>query len=123
MRVYEIKRKDGQVFAIEVDNVYIRPAKIAKLLVAIDGVSNVRLRKPFSSPNEIHVAFKYMGEDFIVWEPYGDSSRYWVGPKFEEKCVDIRALVKAIEKYDPPLLKKIIGDLITFNIGSLFRRS
>lgn len=32
------------------------------------------------SADEIHVRFSFAGELFVVWEPYGDNSRLWVGP-------------------------------------------
>lgn len=71
MRVHKLKREKGQLFAFEIDNAYIRPRKIAVLLGAIDEISNISLRKPFSSSSDVHLKFKYRGEDFMVWEPYG----------------------------------------------------
>lgn len=111
------------MFAFEIENAYIRPRKIAVLLGALEGVSNINLRKPFSSSSDVHLEFEYCGEDFMVWEPYGDSCRYWIGPKKEDKPVDIDVLVKAFEEYVPPKIIKILGDLITLNIKELFKSS
>ena len=123
MRVHKLNREDGQLFAFEIENVYIRPRKIAALLGAVDEVSNISLRKPFSSSSDVHLEFEYRGEDFMVWEPYGDSSRYWIGPKEEGEAVDISSLVKAFEEYQLPIVVKIFGDLITLNFKSLFKIS
>lgn len=121
MRTYRINREDGRLFAFEIENVYIRPRRIASLLDAVDGVSNIRLRKPFSSSSDVHLEFKYQGKDFMVWEPYGDSSRYWIGPTEEAETTDISALVKAFEEYQPPVIVKAFGDLMTLNFRSLLR--
>lgn len=123
MRAHGLNREDGRLFAFEIENAYIRPIKIASLLGEVDGVSNISLRKPFSSSSDVQLEFEYRGEDFIVWEPYGDSSRYWIGPKEDGDAVDINSLVKAFEEYQPPIIAKIVGDLITLNFKSMFRSS
>lgn len=115
MRVHKLNRDDGQLYAFEIENVYIRPRKIAALLGAVDKVSKINLRKPFGASSDVHLEFSYYGKDFMVWEPYGDSSRYWIGPKDEGEAVDIGSLVKAFEEYHPPTVVKFFGDLITFN--------
>lgn len=123
MRVHKLHRKNGRLFAFEIENAYIRPRKIAALIGALEGVSNVILRKPFSLSCDVHLEFEYHGVDFMVWEPYGDSSRYWIGPKEEDGAVDMSALVKAFEEYVPPTIVKILGDLITLNFKGLFKSS
>lgn len=89
MRTYKLCTENGHFFAFEIDNVYIRPKKIGALLNAIASVTDVRVRKPFSASADVHVQFKYQDNDFIIWEPYGDSSRYWIGPDNEEKPLNI----------------------------------
>lgn len=123
MRVHRLSRENGRLFAFEIENAYIRPRKIAALLGALEDVSNINLRRPFSSSGDVHLEFEFRGEDFMVWEPYGDSSRYWIGPKKEGKPVDIDTLVKAFEEYVPPKIIKILGDLITLNFKELFKSS
>ena len=123
MRVHKLNREDGRLFAFEIENAYIRPRKIAALLEPVDGVSNISFRKPFSSSNDVHLKFKYRGEDFMVWEPYGDSSRYWIGPEEEGKFSDISLLAKTFEEHHPSILSRIFGGLITLNPRSLFKIS
>jgi hypothetical protein len=119
MRIHRLIRGDGQCVAFEVENVYIRPKTIAKLVSTIVGVSEIRVHWPFSSSDDVHVEFKYQGKDFIVWEPFGDNSRYWIGPKQEGEVINTTLLEHAFEKYQSPLILKIIGDLITLNFKSL----
>lgn len=123
MKTFPIKSEDGRCFALEVENAYITPGRIAQLLQGVEGVTDIRARKPFSSSSDVHVSFGYKGRQFVVWEPYGDSSRYWIGPKDEnDHSTDVQALQEVFAKYAPPLPRKIFGDLITLNFRALFHR-
>jgi GNAT superfamily N-acetyltransferase len=53
---------------------------LARHLRGIPGVSNVRPRKLWVGPQDVHIRFTYRGQECIVWEPYGDNSRWWIGP-------------------------------------------
>lgn len=121
MRIYKLYRDNGHFFAFEIENAYIRPQKIAKLLESIAGVSDIHQGKKFNLPADVRVEFKYQGKDFIVWEPYGDNSRYWIGSESEDD-IDIRPLAAIFDEYQPPKIIKIFGDLITLNFKSLFRK-
>lgn len=110
MKIYRLNRNDGQCFAFEVENAYIRPKTIAKLVSDIVGISKVNAH---SSSKDIHLEFKYKGKDFIVWEPYGDNSHYWIGPKQEHEVVDITSLTYAFETYQLSLSSKFFGHLLT----------
>lgn len=122
MRTYRFPSDKSILFAFEIENAYIRPGKIAKLLASVNGVRNVRTGRNLSS-SESRVEFEFLGNEFIVWEPFGDSSRYWIGPKQEQQTSDISVLEKVFKDYKPPLLVKIFGDLITLNFKSLFGNS
>jgi hypothetical protein len=79
--------------------VYIRPGTIASLLKAIEGITDVRKEGFGGIPREIHVRFKYQGYDYVAWEPYGDNSRYWIGPDNPDECKkSIRGLLKKFSK-------------------------
>lgn len=107
-------------FAFEIENAYIGPRTIARLLVKTDGVVDVRLRRPFTKWEDIHVWFKYTDREFIVFEPYGDSSRYLIGPgNPDDKAVDIRPIQDVFRRYRPPLLRRMLGDVLTLR---LFKR-
>jgi hypothetical protein len=69
------------------------------------------------------IEFQYSGVDFVVWEPYGDSSRYWVGPKDDaNRSVSVENLEAVFARYQPARWRKVVGDLLTLNLESLFGR-
>ena len=122
MKTYPILSKDGsRTFAFEVDNIYIAPAAAAHLLAEVDGVTDVALRKMFSKSSDIHVEFKFLGQPYIVWEPYGDNSRYWIGPNEEVSDVrDITAVEAAFKRYRPLPHRALLGEVLTFRFIARF---
>jgi hypothetical protein len=121
MKTYPIKTDDNRTFAFEISNAYIGANTIADLLRQNGRVTNLKKRQPFQSPGDVHIEFQYADVDFMVWEPYGDNSRYWIGPKNDaDRSVGIEDLEHAFAVYRVPLLRKITGDLVTFNLRALF---
>lgn len=123
MKTYPTRNADGQVLQFEIDNVLISPRKIAALLRESGDVSDVQVRRPFSESPDVHVKFKYLGRDFVVWEPYGDSSRYWIGPKDKSSSAEIKDLQAIFDSYEPALLIKVFGALISLDPRTLFKGS
>lgn len=115
MRIYPIVTEDGKrSSAFEIENVYIGPTRIADLLTEVHGVRDVQLRKLFSKSSDIHIEFNYHGLPYIVWEPYGDNSRYWIGPKDQiTGTPDVTALEEAFKHYRPPFLRALLGDVLS----------
>ena len=123
MNTYPICDLDGRVYAFEIENVYITVKKVATILLSAQGVSNIHIRKLFSPDGDIQVEFTYKEKKFIVWEPYADSSRYWIGPKDEADAhIDVSALESVFHQYRPPLVIKILGDIVSFKFLSAFKR-
>jgi len=122
MKTHPVLTKEGgRSFAFEVENAYIAPATAARLLAGVDGVTDVAPRRMFSKSNDVHVEFKYRGQPYIVWEPYGDNSRYWIGPKDEANDVgDIGALEAVFKRYRPPLHRALLGDVLTLRFVTRF---
>jgi hypothetical protein len=107
---------DGRIIAFEVENLYIGPQAVARLLRQVRSVSGVRPRRMFSRNSEIHVRFKHGGHACIVWEPYGDSSRYWIGPENPESFpLDMTDVQSAFGNYKPPIHRAILGNLLSLN--------
>jgi hypothetical protein len=79
-------------------------------------------RKLFSRWEEIHIWFIYLNRECVVIEPFGDNSRYWIGPKNPEEEFDISRLEQAFKQYQPPPIVRLIGDLVTLNFKSLQSR-
>ena len=123
MKIHIIQNDNGDDFAFELDSVYIKKKKVAELLSGIDQVTDVKVRQSFSSPSDVHINFQYQGDEFMVWEPFADSSRYWIGPEGKTCQLDIRALKSVFEDYQPQLIRKICGDLLTLNFAALIGKS
>ncbi len=123
MQTYPITDPAGMMFAVEVENAYIRPRRLAEILRGVDAVSAVRVRRRFSVSSDVHVTFQYHGKPFIVLEPYGDSSRYWIGPdNAETDKMDVRPIEEALRRYRLSTVSKIIGGLLTLRFTSVFHR-
>jgi len=76
MKTYPIKRNDGQIFAFEIPAAGLWTGSLARRLRRAPGVANVRR----VHRDDHRLKFELNGEPFVVWEPWGDNSRYWVGP-------------------------------------------
>lgn len=124
MKTYPVSdnEKSAHPFAFEIDNAYVSLRKIVSILRATEGVSEVRRRKSFSSPSDIHIRFLFKRKEYVVWELYGDNSRYWIGPDENVDPVDIGDLKAAFDHYRLPVIVKLFGDVITLNIKGLLGR-
>ena len=79
MRTYPIKDDGGVLFAFEI-RAQLLGVRLSRLLGRLEGISDVRRRKWWTGSPEVHIRFQYCGREYIVWEPYGDNSRWWIGP-------------------------------------------
>lgn len=124
MKTYPIFKKNGIREPIfEIDKIYISPAALFRLLTLVEGVTEVRPRKIFSKPGDIRLEFRYLGRPYIVWEPFGDNSRFWIGPADMlsgahpvpqlDSPNDIFVLEDAFKRYRPPLHRAILGEVLT----------
>ncbi len=94
MKTWPLLKKDGRLCAFEIRSTPVTFGRIFRALRATEGVANVK-RNWFS---EDHITFSYRGEPFVINEPWGDSSRYWVGPQDAETSkVDLTSLHKAFQ--------------------------
>lgn len=120
MKTYLDEHVDhGSVIGFEIDNIYVSLGTVARILKGVNGVTEVKKRKLFSKWEEVHIEFKYHNNKCVLIEPFGDNSRYWIGPNDPEERFDFSDVEVAFRRYKPPLIVKIFGDLITLN----FKRS
>lgn len=126
MKTYPIIQRGSDPFAFEIDHVCLSRRMIARLLEKIEGVTEVHLGGRFGSPDDVRIEFKFQGRDYIVMEPFGDNSRYWIGPKGDQDdtsaAANIGKIRDAFEGYKPPLPVKLLGDLVSLNFKGLFSR-
>jgi hypothetical protein len=117
MKTHMAKECDGHLIAFEIEAIYYSRNAIAEILKTVKGVSDVQFGGRFGSNNDVRLMFNFQNSSFIVWEPYGDNSRYWIGPmESSQKPVDIRTIELAFINYSPPLHKRIVGDLFNFRL-------
>lgn len=84
MRTFSTNNDEGQLTGFEISNSFLSSGGIAKYVRRIKGCEVTGRRRWFSA-DEVHVRFSFSGKRFIVWEPFGDNSRLWVGPEDGEE--------------------------------------
>ena len=116
METYKLDTEEGTQFGFEIENFYISTFKIAKLLSGVDGITNIQRRKLFHKYDDdsYRLMFDFNDETYLIVEPFGDSSRYWIYPRNSDHLSTKIAVIEAIfREYKPPILIKIIGDVIS----------
>jgi len=111
MRTYPLNRDNGERFGFEINNTWIWIGSIIRILRSVPGVSEVcRVRGGAE-----RIKFLLDHEKFVIFEPYGDNSRYWIVPEDpSESAVDQANLHHAFAAYRNPLAK---------HVSSIFSRS
>jgi hypothetical protein len=110
METWPNYNEEGKLTGFDVSALRIGLGEIAEVLQHLPGVSKVRRRRPFSAVPDIHVEFEYQQTAYIVWEPWGDNSRYWIGPdeNVAEHPDDIAELERVFEGYTPSIAKRFL---------------
>lgn len=97
MRTYPLFREDGSLFAFEVTSAWISFRRLFKALRLLPGITNLK-RNYF---NEDRLSFMYCGERWVVNEPFGDNSRYWIGPeRGRNSALDAAPVHEAFQKLE-----------------------
>jgi hypothetical protein len=90
MKTYPVPDASGRLHAFEVPNTLFTTRRVAALLRKTPGVADVKVvRRLFSTPSDVRIRFVWRGRKLIVWEPWGDNSRYWIGPDDDSQEVEI----------------------------------
>ena len=94
MKTYPIYSDlDNTLIAFEIDNTSVFLSDIMRALQNSSNVKNVHIRKAFSKSPDVHITFDFFNQPYIVWEPWGDNSRYWIGPDNDNNPpIDIQEL-------------------------------
>jgi hypothetical protein len=123
METYPVgdKTPGRRAYAFEVENAYLEPGTIVRLLTSVVGVTHVRERGLFSGSKELHAEFRYMNRDYVVCEPSGENTRYWIGPRTQSgSAVSIGLIEDVFKRYRPPLRLQLIGDLMSLTLVKHF---
>ena len=82
MKTSPILDENGKLHAFDIENLKITRKGTIKIINKIPGVKILRKPKLFSLfKQEEFFEFDLNGIQFVIWEPYGDSSTYWIGKK------------------------------------------
>ncbi len=86
MKTYPLLNDADQMTGFEISSLFFpSSASVSRFFEKCPGVQVTRRRKLFESGNEVHAELEFEGGTLIVWEPFGDNSRFWIGPKEESE--------------------------------------
>jgi hypothetical protein len=98
MKVYNIKDKEGHIFAFEIYNTFFSRKRLYNLVRSIPGVQIVKAPSfrffRFKGEDEF-CEFEIRRQKFMAWEPFGDNSRYWIGSKPRHWCEEVEIVRSA----------------------------
>jgi hypothetical protein len=98
MKIYDLKDETGRIFAFEVWN--FGRHRACRFVSKIPGVKILKRQKHFQFfSHDKFCEFELKGLKFVLWEPWGDSSRYWVGPEPANWCPELAEVRKAFASY------------------------
>jgi len=96
MRTYPQHRADGSIAYFEISNAF--PWSLGfmrRVLQSVTGVSNYKR----NWLNDHRFSFTYQDRMCVVWEPWGDNSRYWIGPEAMEPPLDMSPIHEAFRRF------------------------
>jgi hypothetical protein len=99
MRTHILHNADGTPYAFDISNLLLTRNQACKLVSAIPGTAVIRRSRLFRDTDDF-CEFKIGVDVFILEEPFGDSSRYWVGPKDGEPSHSLDLVRSAFEAHD-----------------------
>ena len=94
MKTHKITDEQGNLFAFEVSNTWLSRRKAVKVVQKLSAVEITKRPKWFSFQNQdVFCEFIYKGTTYQVEEPWGDNSRYWIGPKSNSGKNDVSEII------------------------------
>jgi len=82
MKTYELLDTGGRIYAFEVNNSGLGRKGVCRVVETIPGTTIIRRPKFLSwFREEVFCEFDLDGQTFVACEPYGDNSRFWIGPE------------------------------------------
>lgn len=105
MRTYPLSDADGVPHAFEVDCGFLTRGQACKIAESISGAVIIRRSRLFRDTDDF-CEFKIGDDAFVIEEPCGDNSRYWIGLR-DAKGTDslgvVRRAFEAHESWRQPL--------------------
>ena len=113
MKTYELLDKSGHIFAFEVNSAGLGRRGVCRVVGTIPGAQITRRPKFLSwFRDEVFCEFSIDGKTFIVLEPFGDNSRYWIGPEPPEPTSQIVEIRGAFDRATVSSIGRVFGFLL-----------
>lgn len=100
MKIIEMRNDAGTHTGFRVSNCFLSRRAIPKIVATISGAEILRRQKPFrcSGPDNF-CEFTVDGKTFLVIEPFGDNSEFWVVCEPPEECPELKKVKDAFVKH------------------------
>jgi hypothetical protein len=114
MRIYELLNEQGKPRAFEVSNLFLTRNRACQIAASVTGAKVSKRSRVFRDSDDF-CEFNIGDETFIIEEPYGDNSRFWIGPKTQSASHALPAIRAKFENHNQwksPISVIFIGSLI-----------
>ncbi|NOX60267.1 MAG: hypothetical protein GXP29_15605 [Planctomycetes bacterium] len=117
MKTFDVEDSQSRLIAFEIENAGIGRRGVCALISSIPNTEVTRSPKLLSWFREdAFCEFVVDGEPYIVEEPFGDNSRYWIGPKSPRWLPQTEGLRDAVAQHPESQLLRWLG----FAVGVAF---
>ena len=108
MKIYDLKDASGRAFAFEVSNLLLTRRRACEIVRGIPSATIIaEARFQFPSREDVFCQFEVGGQRFKIWEPFGDNSRYWVGPEPPQWCEQLAVVRDAFVRFKPFAFRRV----------------
>lgn len=99
MKIYEQKNSENQIFAFEIGNTLVRRKRVVAILRDIPSVTIIKEPKflSFLRDEDAFCEFRVNDVTFVVWEPWNDCDRFWIGPEDANYHSEIELIMSAFK--------------------------
>jgi hypothetical protein len=99
MQTFPILNPEGKLHAFEIENLLVGRLGATNIVKLIPSVRLIKKPKKFLSwwREDIFCEFELNGVHFIIEEPFGDNSRYWIGGKNPGWCSELEIIEQAFK--------------------------
>jgi hypothetical protein len=102
MRVLDVMPSDKGPVAFEINSALGRRLT-ARIIARVEGVRILRRPRLFAGNHEeVFCEFVLQDQLFNAWEPFGDNSRYWIGPSNGTRTSVLLPVRQAFVDYKRP---------------------
>lgn len=98
MKIHEIRDEAGRIAAFEVAN--FGRHRAARFVSKIPGVNVIKRQKHFQfTADDEFCEFELNGKRFFILEPFGDNTRFLIGPKLSGWCTELDEIRRSFGSY------------------------